>query len=98
MLDTNSVSTSKFLSSYGGTTLERQEDASRLLTDTFVEGRVNMRNSLWRTEEAESEATPWPESIPILVNINKLSCYIHTHALQKKTIDQIPPKAKIQDK
>lgn len=38
------------------TTSETQEDGSRALTDTFVEGRVNMRNSLcgeWRKQRAK---------------------------------------------
>lgn len=43
-----------------------------------------------------SEATLWPESIVILVNINGLRpvTSANTHAVQKRTIDQIPPKAK----
>lgn len=53
-----------------------------------------------REEGEESEAAPWPESILILVNINRFGSVTsaHTHTLQKKTIDQIPPKAKLQDK
>lgn len=43
-----------------------------------------------------SEATLWPESIVILVNINGLRpvTSANTHTVQKRTIDQIPPKAK----
>lgn len=43
-----------------------------------------------------SEATLWPESIVILVNINGLRSVTsaNTHAVQERTIDQIPPKAK----
>lgn len=43
-----------------------------------------------------SEATLWPESIVILVNINGLRSVTstNTRTVQKRTIDQIPPKAK----
>lgn len=37
-----------------------------------------MRNSLCEREE-EREATPWPESILILVNINRLGSVTSTH-------------------
>lgn len=37
-----------------------------------------MRNSLYERKEGESEATPWPESIQILVNINSLGSVTST--------------------
>lgn len=44
-----------------------------------------MRNSLCEREE-EREATPWPESILILVNINRLGSVTSTHGHLTRTL------------
>lgn len=42
-------------------------------------GKRKHGGSLYEREEGESEATPWPESILILVNINRLGSVTSTH-------------------
>lgn len=48
--------------------------------------RANMRNSSSEREEEKREATPWPESILILVNINRLGSVTSTHRHFTRTL------------
>lgn len=54
-----------------------------------------MRNSLCEGEEEEREATPWPESILILVNINRLGSVTSTHGhLTRRLLIKSPQRQK----